>query len=86
MSVGITVTLTILFTLHFTIHLVIFYGFTSLFTNASYVNYVLKHPNVHKDDEQVDDTGVVGNVKDVKDVDCGYYAGDYSNDGVKWSN
>lgn len=38
------------------------------------------------DDEQVDDTGVVGNVKDVKDVGYGYYAGDYLSDGVKWSN
>lgn len=58
----------------------------SLFTNASYVNYVLKHPNAHRDDEQVGDTGVEGNVKDVKDGDYGYYAGDYLNDGVKWSN
>lgn len=38
------------------------------------------------DDEQVDDTGVTGNVEDVKDVGCDYYAGDYLNDGVKWSN
>lgn len=48
------------------------------------MNYVLKHPNVHRDDEQVDDTGVEGNVRDVEDG--GYYAGDYLNDGVKWSN
>ncbi len=47
------------------------------------MNYVLKHPNVHTDDEQVDDTGVIGNGMD---VGYGYYAGDYLNDGVKWSN
>lgn len=50
------------------------------------MNYVSKHPNAHTDDEQVDDIGVVRNVKDVMDVGYGYYVDDYLNDGVKWSN
>lgn len=84
MSVRITVTLNKF--IYFSQFIQYFYGISSLFTNASYVNYVSKHPNVHKDEQVDDDTVVIGNVKDVKDVDCGYYAGDYLNDGVKWSN
>lgn len=52
-----------------------------MFTNALDGYDVLVHPNVQRDDEQVDGMEAIG---DVRDGGCGYGDDYYYSDGVKW--